>query len=1231
MEEDALCDWIDHLSLEGAPVDKETISEMVQFMTGSDSPPNRKWVYRFLARHPDIHLGRPSGLAPERARAFNRTNVEDYFKQLKNIIDEYGIPWSHVYNMDEKGMQRGGKGKIKRIKYFVPRHRRVNYKLRSSNLELITIIECICADGSSIQPGFIFAGKEFSRDIFRDIDPRVCIALSRTGWTAEYLCLEWFKRCFIPQVNARRVSDAPILLILDSHNSHVTPEMRQAAIENNIHLFLLPPHTTHHLQPLDVGVFAALEHAWQVHCNKFFKTSKGEDMDRGEFIRQYLTVRDTVFNADLICKAWRTAGITTGEFSANAFSEVDYAPSRAFSKLAHVPPTYPTRNPLFPENRQSYSTPSSPSSPIASPCSARPNESQLLGDSPSEVLENDSLESDSDTTPDMCPDLEHPSNFREGHSSPPTSPQSSPSELSAMRCCPSNKPAVNESCSLLNERKRLLNRTRTLQRLRSLSAGHSASTATPADNSDSHRCPRPCKHCHTRLSHLQKQVSDLEDEIMDLYAHYWHAEAHAKLAELYIGDLRKQINYISEKRQRRRRPLRTTALCLTAGEGLAMSQQQEAEEAAKLQQRAAEQARREHMEAQRQQERIRIASDADHCFSGSLARKVKDDLKDIAFALGLSLGGTNAELVNAIVQFLRTHPEYSEKPKFAGLYIAANGLSRFHPVHHAVTVPTRSRHLKRDLPSEIVDENTPPSTPKRPRIADSSTTASPLARWHTTSPPVRPIAVRSICVARHRFMYPENYTPLIKLEISYGVDHVFPPPYRRVHLSGIVGAAPRGLRQIEDKISPFAKETLAKLIKFMEEDVYPAARVAHAQLPTDPATRWKTVIPVLVDLKAKAKQLGLWNLFLSKAHYPQWGVPLTNLEYACMAEILGRWGQIASEAVNCSAPDTGNMEVLARYGSPEQQKKWLVPLLNGEIRSAFSMTERFVASSDATNIRTSIRQEGNEIVINGHKWYISGAGDPRCALHLVLGKSDPNNADKYQQQSIVIVPANHPGVKVIRPMQVFGYDDAPEGHCEVIYENVRVPVENLVYGWGKGFEIIQGRLGPGRIHHCMRSVGAAQYALDLLLQRVTDPAKKTFGKYLYEHGTVIADIAKSRAEIESARLLVLSAALQIDKAKAKGALKEIGIAKFVVPSMACQVIDRAIQSYGAEGVSQDTPLAAMYAGLRTLRIADGPDAVHIQQIGQRELKRAQAVTNRHAEIKKREKVLADKHGVKAHL
>ncbi|KAI0028029.1 acyl-CoA dehydrogenase/oxidase [Vararia minispora EC-137] len=442
--------------------------------------------------------------------------------------------------------------------------------------------------------------------------------------------------------------------------------------------------------------------------------------------------------------------------------------------------------------------------------------------------------------------------------------------------------------------------------------------------------------------------------------------------------------------------------------------------------------------------------------------------------------------------------------------------------------------------------------------------------------------------------------------------------------------SPSSWALIEDKFSPFAKETLAKLIRFLEEEVQPALPVAAAQLPPGPE-RWKTVLPVIEDLKAKAKALGLWNLFLSKVHYPQHGVPLTNLEYAVMAELLGRYGHISSEATNCAAPDTGNMEVLARYGSPAQQKRWLLPLLNGEIRSAFAMTERFVASSDATNIQTAMRQEGNEIVINGHKWYASGAGDPRCSIYLVMGKSDPSNTSAYKQQSVVLVPADTPGITVVRQMHVMGYDDAPHGHSEIVFKDVRVPVENLVLGWGRGFEIIQGRLGPGRIHHCMRSIGAAQQALDTMILRMTDPARKTFGKFLWEHGTIIADLAKSRAEIESARLLVYSAALQIDKVQAKGALKEIGIAKFTVPSMALEVVDRAIQAFGAMGVSQDTELAQSWANLRTLRIADGPDAVHLQQIGQRELKRAAALRAKKDQLTKREEAAIKKWNVKAQL
>jgi len=343
-----------------------------------------------------------------------------------------------------------------------------------------------------------------------------------------------------------------------------------------------------------------------------------------------------------------------------------------------------------------------------------------------------------------------------------------------------------------------------------------------------------------------------------------------------------------------------------------------------------------------------------------------------------------------------------------------------------------------------------------------------------------------------------------------------------------------------------------------------------------------------------------------------------------MAEVMGRTGQLGPESTNCSAPDTGNMEVLARYGSTEQKEQWLAPLLNGEIRSAFAMTEKGVASSDATNIGTSIRQVGNDIVINGHKWWISGATDARCAVHLVVGKSDPQNKNRYFQQSIVVVPANTPGVKIVRPMHVFGYDDAPEGHAEIIYDNVRVPLGNLVAGWGRGFEILQGRLGPGRIHHCMRSIGAAEVALEIMLQRVTDPTRQTFGKHLYEHGTIVEAIGRSRAEIDGARLLVLSAAHQIDKVRAKGATKDIGIAKYVVPTMTLGVIDRAIQSFGAEGVSQDTPLAKMWASLRTLRLADGPDEVHVQQIGKKELERAASLKANAETTKAKEALVASR-------
>ncbi|KAI7902636.1 acyl-CoA dehydrogenase/oxidase [Cokeromyces recurvatus] len=424
-----------------------------------------------------------------------------------------------------------------------------------------------------------------------------------------------------------------------------------------------------------------------------------------------------------------------------------------------------------------------------------------------------------------------------------------------------------------------------------------------------------------------------------------------------------------------------------------------------------------------------------------------------------------------------------------------------------------------------------------------------------------------------------------------------------------------------NSLSPKFQDLYAKAKDFVENDCIPAEKTYELQMGKG-ENRWKIIPPILEELKAKARSLGLWNLFLGQDY--EEGANLTNLEYALIAEITGRCPKIAPEAMNCSAPDTGNMEVLAKYGTPAQKEKWLRPLLDGKIRSAFAMTEPRVASSDATNIETSIRREGNEYVIDGLKWWISGAGDPRCAVYLVLGKTDADNKNKHRQQSIVIVPADTPGITVVRPMTVFGYDDAPEGHCEIIFKNVRVPIENIILGEGRGFEVIQGRLGPGRIHHCMRCIGMAERGLDLMLARVTDPARRTFGKSLAEHGTVVTDIANSRIEIDQVRYLVLSAARKIDLAKAKGAMKEIGMAKIAAPSMLLRVLDRAIQAYGAMGVSQDTPLAHFHASARTLMFADGPTPVHEAQVGKIELRRAAEITAKMKTQKEKSDLLASK-------
>ncbi len=394
--------------------------------------------------------------------------------------------------------------------------------------------------------------------------------------------------------------------------------------------------------------------------------------------------------------------------------------------------------------------------------------------------------------------------------------------------------------------------------------------------------------------------------------------------------------------------------------------------------------------------------------------------------------------------------------------------------------------------------------------------------------------------------------------------------------------------EFSDKVKDLQK----RLTAFMDEHIYPNEKRFYQEIERN---RW-TPTRVIEELKPKARAAGLWNLFLP---HDENGAGLSNLEYAPLCEIMGR-STMAPEVFNCSAPDTGNMEVLARYGSPEHKERWLKPLLAGEMRSCFAMTEPAVASSDATNIESSIVRDGNEYVINGRKWWSSGAGDPRCKIAIFMGKTDPS-APKHKQQSMILVPFDTPGVKIERLLTVFGYDHAPHGHGEVTYKDVRVPVSNILLGEGRGFEIAQGRLGPGRIHHCMRCIGVAERALETMCKRVH--SRVAFGKTIAEQGTIRADIATSRMEIEQLRLLVLKAAYMMDTVGNKTARAEIAMIKVVAPNVTLRVLDRAIQAHGGAGVAQDTFLASAWASVRTLRLADGPDEVHTEAVAKLELEK----------------------------
>jgi acyl-CoA dehydrogenase len=415
---------------------------------------------------------------------------------------------------------------------------------------------------------------------------------------------------------------------------------------------------------------------------------------------------------------------------------------------------------------------------------------------------------------------------------------------------------------------------------------------------------------------------------------------------------------------------------------------------------------------------------------------------------------------------------------------------------------------------------------------------------------------------------------------------------------------------MEFEYSERCKTLQAKLLAFMDEYIYPNEKAYKQEIDNngkEKGNRWLATA-LMEELKPKAREQGLWNLFLPKSTRAPEG--LSNLDYAPLCEIMGRvvW---APEVFNCSAPDTGNMETIERYGSEEHKRQWLEPLLRGEIRSAFAMTEPGVASSDATNIETRIERDGNDYVINGHKWWISGAGDPRCKIFILMGKTDPSAA-RHSQQSMILVPVDTPGVTIVRPLPVFGYDDAPHGHCEIRFENVRVPASNILLGEGRGFEIAQGRLGPGRIHHCMRAIGVAERALEYMCKRLT--TRVAFGKTIADQSIWRERIAEARIQIDTARLLTLKAAYMMDTVGNKIAQAEIAMIKVLAPNVAQQVLDWAIQAHGAGGVSDDFPLAYMWAGNRTLRLADGPDEVHRNAIAKLELAKHISIPGKELEL-----------------
>ncbi|TFY73539.1 hypothetical protein EWM64_g10473, partial [Hericium alpestre] len=697
-QEAVLCDWLEHLVDQGRPLNKRDILNIVKLLCGVE--PGGRWVSRFLERHPEIVLGKPSGLDPKRAQAFNRPVVMRYFALLCEIMAKYNIPWSHVWNMDEKGIQRGGGRKLQAIKYFVSRGRRPKYKLRSANLELVTIIECVCADGSSLQPGFVFSGKEFQSDWF-DVHPDIVISMLPNGWTDEFICTEWFRQSFIPQTKAHTESSAPILLLVDGHGSHVTAEMRRLAMDNNIHLFCLPPHTTHRLQPLDVGVFGPLQTEWQNRCNEVLAET-GSEVARGDLVREYCQVREKKFTAETILKAWHSSGLNP--IDPDIFTDFHFAPSMSSSTLGHLPASFPTYDPFFVQNADDSDPENDERDGAGTTPSAEPDDGHMVMNMSDEDgnARDESSDSDSDDEADEVEQGQDEDNREDcpdenGEPKPDEVPGMVPAEevrevndadMTATDAASNGTPVVEDNTTEAVCQKSVSDEDTT----EGTHLSKSRSNSPHLNRTQSHMArpragrTRP-KTMLQELAEERQKNRKLEAEKAMVYSRLERAEAHCKLAKWEIGCVKKQLN---QKKKPKKKNLIWDARCLTSGVGAAACNTLEEARRAKEAEKEEGHARKAQEEATRKEHREQRVGDSSFAFTGSLSSKSKPLLEDTASDLRLNATGTKDAIRTAIKSHLLAHPELKDNPRYKAIYPG-----------------TRAR--KRTLPLDLHDENQPPA------------------------------------------------------------------------------------------------------------------------------------------------------------------------------------------------------------------------------------------------------------------------------------------------------------------------------------------------------------------------------------------------------------------------------------------------------------------------------------------------------------------------------------------